>query len=641
VDLYSASRRLGQPFQFLAGDQPELPLDARAIIGNGLTAALVRVDGAIDWLCLPRFDSPSVFGALLDRERGGITAVTPTARPFTSLQSYDPGTNVLETVFTVPGQGLARVLDFMPWDDDPRAGIHELHRRIDVLEGEVELELVFDPRFDYARGPVTIDPHPAGVSARGTNGARLSAVSNQPQWEARAQGGVRQRHTLRRGTPVWMVLAWGADDPEPLAHYRSYERLRVTRRAWRAWSHRLGYDGPWRHHVERSALCMKLLTHAPTGAMVAAPTTSLPEWIGGPRNWDYRYSWIRDSSFAIRAMNLLGYSTEAREFFYFSRDAFDADRGLDVMHTVDGDRVPAELELPHLRGHRGSGPVRIGNGARDQLQLDTVGALVDAAHLYEQFGHSLTLGSWREIRAAIHALRQHLDEPDDGIWEPRSGRRHNVHSKLMTWVALDRGAGLAKAFGDETLRSELEADAARMHAEIFARGLDPTKGHFVAAYDADHVDAALLTLPLYGLVEPADPRFLRTVARIQDELASGSFVHRYKYPDGVGGQEGAFVLCGFWLAEVLAMAGRVDEAQEIFIDHVNAANHVGLLAEEIDPRNREQLGNFPQAFSHLGLINAALRIDLALRQRNEGIRGEPHLVGGTQRRMAPGAGKVR
>ncbi len=629
------ARRLGRPFHFLPGEAPELPLDARAIIGNGLTTALVRVDGVIDWLCLPRFDSPSVFAGLLDRERGGHTAVSPTARPFSSVQAYDPGTNVLETMFTVPSQGIARVLDFMPWDNDPRAGIHEIHRRVDVLEGQVDLEIVFDPRFDYGREPAVMQPYPAGISARGPQGQRLAAVSNREHWQARPEGGVRQRFALRRGESVWLVLSWGDEDPEPVAHYRSYERLRVTRRAWRAWSSRLHYDGPWRHHVERSALCMKLLTYAPTGAMVAAPTTSLPEWIGGPRNWDYRYSWIRDTSFAIRAVNLLGYAAEAREFFYFARDAVDLERGLDVMYAVDGQRVPEELELTHLRGHRGSVPVRIGNGARDQLQLDTVGALVDAAHLYERFGHSLTLSSWRKIRAVIQALRLRLHEPDDGIWEPRSGRRHNVHSKLMSWVALDRGAGLAKAFGDNALHKQLVQEASQTHAEIHARGLDVTGDHFVAAYGANHVDAALLTLPLYGLVEPTDPRFVRTVARIQAELASGSFVYRYKYDDGVAGEEGAFGLCGFWLAEVLAMAGRVDEAAAVFVDHVNASNHVGLLAEEIDPRTGEQLGNFPQAFSHLGLINAALRIDLALRLRNEGIRGEPHLMSGIHRWLSP------
>ena len=635
MDLYSVARRLGRPYHFVADDATELRLDARAIIGDGMTAALVRADGAIDWLCMPRFDSPSVFGALLDRERGGVASVTPVARPFESLQAYDPGTNVLETIFTVPEHGVVRLVDFMPWSDDPRAGIHAIHRRVEVLEGAVELELVFDPRFDYGRDPAAIDVFADGVLARGRAGERFVAVASGPEWRRRAGGGVTQRITLRAGQSYWLVLSWGDREPEPLARYRSYEHLRATRRAWRDWSNRLTYDGPWRHHVVRSALCLKLLTYAPTGALVAAPTTSLPEWIGGPRNWDYRYAWVRDASFAIRAENLLGYSAEARDFFHFVRDAVELDRGLDVMYTVDGRRVPEELELAHLAGHRGSRPVRLGNGARDQLQLDTVGALVDAAHLYERFGNSLTLRSWRTIRGVIELLRARAGEPDDGIWEPRSGRRHNVHTKLMTWVALDRGAGLAAAFGDDALRSALRGEAGAIAAEIEQRGVDPVDGHFVAAYGERHVDAALLTLPLYSFVDARDPRMTRTIDRIRGELGAGSFVYRYRYEDGLAGPEGAFVLCGFWLAEVLALAGDVDAAQAVFVDHVNASNHVGLLAEEIEPHTREQLGNFPQAFSHLGLINAALRIDLALRLRNEGSREEPHLVTGLHRRQHP------
>ncbi len=626
MDLFSSARRLERPYRFVRDQRTELPLDARAIIGDGITCALVRPDGVIDWMCMPRFDSPSVFGALLDVDRGGQTAVTPVAETFTSLQAYDPGTNVLETIFQVPGQGVARLIDFMPWSDDPRAGIHEIHRRIEVLEGEVELELVFDPRFDYGRDPATLACGPHGVRARGRQGEQFVAVATRADWQPRAAGGCVQRVRLPARTTHWMVLAWSGAEPEPLSHYRSYEHLRATRRAWREWSNRLGYDGPWRHHVMRSALCLKLLTYAPTGAMVAAATTSLPEWIGGVRNWDYRYAWVRDSSFAIRTENLLGYTAEARDFFYFVRDAIDLDRGLDVMYAIDGRRVPAEIDLAHLAGHRGSRPVRVGNGARDQLQLDTVGALVDAAHLYERFGNSLTLASWRKIRAVIQTLRQRVGDPDDGIWEPRSGRRHNVHSKLMSWVALDRGAGLAGAFGEATLRGELLDEAEALRTEILARGLHPDGGHFVAAYDETRVDAALLTLPLYGLVDARDPRMVETVRHIRNELGRGSFLYRYRYDDGLPGDEGAFVLCGFWLAEVLAMMGRVDEAQAVFVDHINASNHVGLLAEELDPGTRGQLGNFPQAFSHLGLINAAMRIDLALRLRDEGSRDTPHLV---------------
>jgi alpha,alpha-trehalase len=642
MDLYSAIRRLERPFQFEVGEDPEAPLDARAMIGDGYTAALVRIDGAIDWLCMPRFDSPTVFAGLLDRERGGSSAITPVKRPFTSLQAYDPGTNVLETVFMVPGQGAVRIVDFMPWSNDPRASIHEIHRRIEGLDGRVDLALSFDPRFDYGRDPADLDIQHHGVLARSRVGERFVAVATPAPWTHRPSGGVEQHVRISAGERRWMVLSWDAIAPEPVARYRSFEHLRVTRRAWRAWSNRLNYDGPWRHHVLRSALCLKLLTYAPTGAMVAAPTTSLPEWIGGQRNWDYRYAWVRDASFAIRAENLLGYVDEAREFFHFVRDAVDVERGLDIMYAIEGGQVPDEEVLDHLRGYRGCAPVRIGNAARSQVQLDTTGALVDAAHLYERFGNALTLRSWRKIQALVEAARGALDRPDHGIWEPRSEPRHNVHSKTMLWVALDRGAGIATGFGDEELAAAWTLDAARLRSEILQQGLDPTGKYFVSAYGETEVDAALLTLPLYGLIAEDDPRLIATVDRIRSELGAGNLLYRYRHTvdDGVGGDEGAFVLCGFWLAEVLALMGRLDEAQEVFITHVRGSNHGGLLAEEIDPHTRTQLGNFPQSFSHLGLINAALRIDLGLRLRDEGSHEVPHLISNALRRSSRDSRKL-
>jgi alpha,alpha-trehalase len=631
MDLYSAARRLGRPFQFAPGEDHELPLAAHGVIGDGFTCALVRVDGAIDWLCLPRFDSPSVFGALLDRERGGLTAVTPAQRPFSSLQAYDPGTNVLETVFDVPGQGQLRVVDFMPWSNDPRASIHEVHRRIEGVEGVVDVELIFDPRFDYGRDVPELEISEDGVLARGRRGERLVAIVGGGRWTPRLAGGLRLGLRVRAGERRWMVLSWDAVRPEPVALYRSYEHLRVTRRKWREWSGRLHYDGPWLHHVQRSALCLKLLTYAPTGAMVAAPTTSLPEWIGGTRNWDYRYAWTRDSSLAIRANNLIGFADEAREFFHFMREAVDLEAGLQIMYAIDGGPVPDELELPHLRGHLGSSPVRLGNGARDQVQLDTAGALVDAAHLFEHFGGSLTLRAWRKIRAIVEAARVGSHLPDHGIWEPRAEPRHHVHSKVMTWVALDRGAGIAGAFGEERLRASWRQAAARLHEEICARGVAATGHHFVAAYGQEYPDAALLALPLHGFLPDGHHLLSGTVDWVRRELGAGPYLYRYRGHDGIGEPEGAFVLCGFWLAEALALAGRIEEAQEIFVAHAQAANHVGLLAEEVDPGTGALLGNFPQSFSHLGLINAALRIDLALRLRDEGSRRAPHLVSGTLR----------
>ncbi len=372
---------------------------------------------------------------------------------------------------------------------------------------------------------------------------------------------------------------------------------------------------------------LKLLIHAPTGAMVAAPTASVPEWIGGGRNWDYRYAWTRDAAMAIRAANLIGYQPEARDFFHFVRDILHRyDGELLVMYTVDGHAVPEETVLTHLDGYQGSKPVRIGNGARHQLQLDIGGALVDAAWLYERFGGTLGLRVWREVRQVIETVRQRWSEPDHGIWEPRGMVRHNVHSKLMCWLALDRGERLAQRFGDRRSQA-VWADAARaIREDVVARGLDPKGKGFVAGYGLDAPDAALLLLPIHGFLEPSHPLITETVSRVQRELGDGPYVYRYHTDDGVGGPEGAFVLCGFWLAEALAMAGKIDQAQEIFVAHAEASNHLGLLAEEIDPATGALLGNFPQAFSHLGLINAATRIDLALRLRDEGSREVPHLL---------------
>ncbi len=633
MDLVTIAHRLSRPFVFRDGYDPStIPIAARGMIGNGSTVALVAVDGAIDWLCMPRFDSPSVFARILDGKRGGEMAVRPAARPFESLQQYDPDTNVLESLFRAK-DGQIRVMDYMPWSDDPRASIREVHRRIDCVSGPVDVEIVFDPRFDYARQAPRIHVADNGLMAEGANGERLAmSTSRRLDFVARPEGGMRAIATLSPGEHLWLVLDWDAQAVEPAASYRPYEHLRTTRREWRAWSARLTYDGPWRHDVLRSALALKLLIYRPTGAVVAAPTTSLPEWPGGTRNWDYRFTWARDAAMTIRATNLIGYHDEATEFYHFIRDVVDDSTGLELMYTVDGKRVPVEVELAHLAGSFGARPVRIGNGARDQIQLDTTGAIVDTAHLFERFGGTLTGQAWQKIAGILAHAEHQWREPDHGMWEPRHGVRHNVHSKLMNWLAFDRGTHLATAFGRKDLCTRWAKCAAEVHADICANGMDSKRRHFVSVYGEERPDASLLLLPTQGFLPDDDPRIAETVDWVRRELATGPFVHRYHDADGVGGPEGAFVLCGFWLVEALALQGRLDEAREVFIAHAKAANHVGLLAEEIDPTGGTLLGNFPQAFSHLGLINAALRIDLGLRLRDEGSSRAPHLVGTMMRK---------
>jgi GH15 family glucan-1,4-alpha-glucosidase len=521
---------------------------------------------------------------------------------------------------------VVRLTDYMPWTDDPRATIHEIHRRIQCVEGEVELEVVFDPRFDYGRAETRFDVDGEGVLAAG-GADTMAAVLGGASWSERPEGGLRTTIRTRAGERRWMVMSWDAEQPEPIRAYRPFEHLRMTRHRWREWASKLTYDGPWRHHVLRSALLLKLLIHARTGAMIAAPTTSLPEWIGNTRNWDYRYTWSRDAAMAIRAANLIGYGTEAREYFHFVRETLeDRDNVLHIMYSVDGSEVPPERILERFDGFRDSQPVRIGNGARHQLQLDISGAVVDAAWLYERFGGSLTLRTWRALRGVIETVRRRWPEPDHGIWEPRGKVRHNLHSKLMCWLALDRGSRLTHLFGAEELGRAWNQSSLDVHDDIMRRGLDESGRHFVAAYGLERPDASLLLFPIHGFLEPTHPLITETVRWIRSELGTGPFLHRYRMDDGVGGPEGAFVLCGFWLAEALALAGEVDEAQKIFVAHAEASNHLGLLAEEIDPDSGELLGNFPQAFSHLGLINAAARIDLALRLRDEGSRKVPHLM---------------
>ncbi len=621
MDLYTAAGRIARSFEI---DGKPVELGQHGVIGDGFTAALIGVDGSVDWLCLPRFDSPSVFGSILDPEKGGTFRIRPTSLPFDSIQGYDSDTNVLQTLFRVPDRGVACLTDYMPWTDDPRSSIHELHRLLEVREGALEIEVVFDPRFDYARHKTRVEVTEHGAVAEGPNGECLSiALGCGFRFASRPEGGAIARFTLRPGQRLWAILSWQAGQPEPVTAYRPFEHLRTTRRFWRSWASRLRYDGPWRHDVMRSALVLKLMQYAPTGAMVAAATTSLPINGHGNRNWDYRFSWTRDSAMAIRAMNLMGFADEARGYFHFVRDNVDQRGRLDLMVQIDGTDVPEETLLTHLSGHGGAAPVRIGNAARDQKQFDVTGAVLDAAFLHEKSGGTLSLNLWRKIRELVHDSTQHANEPDHGIWEPRADPTHHVHSKLMNWVALDRAVRLAPRFGENGALNHWSSSRDALRREILEHGYDSQSGTFVGEYGGNSVDATLLLFPIYGFLPATDPRVERTRARVVKDLGAGKFLRRYQAYDGIDADEGAFVLCGFWLAEALALAGCVDEALEVFHNHLDAANHVGLHSEEVCPNTGQPLGNFPQAFSHLGLIQAAARLDLALRLRDEGAERPP------------------
>jgi GH15 family glucan-1,4-alpha-glucosidase len=604
------------------------PLDTGkyGVIGDGSSVAFVGVNGSIDWLCMPRFDSPSIFAAILDQKRGGHFRIAPTGR-YQSRQAYDDATNVLQTLLEQPGQGAAVVTDFMPWNGDPRSTFHEVHRLIEVREGSLILELSFDPRFDYARSETRVELAEEGVVALGENGERIAlAVGSGVKFEHRSGGGVKAFLKLRAGQRQWAILSWNSKRPERVAAYRPFEHMRATRRFWRSWAARMNYDGPWRHDVLRSALLLKLLQYAPTGAMVAAPSTSLPVVPSGDRNWDYRFSWTRDSAMAIRAMNQIGYPDEAQGFFHFVRDTVAARDRLDIMVTIDGGDIPEEILLDSLAGHRGSGPVRLGNAASHQIQHDIVGPLLDAASLHEQSGGTLGLALWRQIRKLVNEAVDCATQPDHGIWEPRSEPQHHVHSKLMTWVALDRALHLAGRFGGDRYDSTWVQARERIRGDILRQGYDRQRGTFTGSYGGGEVDATLLLMPIYDFLPPSDPRVAATTERVIKELGDGRFVRRYRSSDGIPADEGGFVLCGFWLAEALALGRRLDEALEVFHNHLLAANHLGLLAEEVDAPSAAPLGNFPQAFSHLGLIQAAARLDYALRLRDEGSDDAPRLT---------------
>lgn len=623
MDLYTSSQRMATAFE---PDGTPLDTSKYGVIGDGSSVAFVGVNGSIDWLCLPRFDSPSVFAALLDAERGGHFSIAPRGG-YQSRQAYDDATNVLQTLFRQPGIGTAIITDFMPWNGDPRSTFHEVHRLIEVREGSMQFEISFDPRFDYGRGESRVELADEGVVGEGPNGERLAlSVGSNMRFEHNPDGGVRARITLRAGQRQWAILSWQTKRPERVAAFRPFEHMRTTRSFWRSWASRMNYDGPWRHDVLRSALVLKLLQYAPTGSMVAAPSTSLPVVPSGDRNWDYRFSWTRDSAMAIRAMNLIGYPDEAQGFFHFVRDTVAARDRLDIMVSIDGGDIPEEILLDSLSGHRGSGPVRLGNAASHQIQHDIVGPLLDAASLHEQAGGMIGLALWRQIRKLVNEAVMQATQPDHGIWEPRSGPQHHVHSKLMTWVALDRAIHLSSSFGGDRYESTWLQARERIRGDILRQGFDRNTGTFVGSYGGSDVDATLLLMPIYDFLPPSDPRVTATTERVIKELSDGRFLRRYRCDDGIQSDEGGFVLCGFWLAEALALGGRLDEALEVFHNHLSAANHLGLLAEEVDAPSAAPLGNYPQAFSHLGLIQAAARLDYALRLRDEGSDEPPRLA---------------
>jgi GH15 family glucan-1,4-alpha-glucosidase len=592
------------------------------LIGDLQTAALVSGDGTVDWFCCPRFDSPSVFAALLDADRGGHFRIAPDAEHYVSRQLYLPDTAMLITRFMTP-DGVGEVTDFMPVAGSTPTDRHSLVRMLRVVRGTMRFTAELKPRFDYGRAPHKLDLTDDGA-VFSSNGTELTV---HPVGIEQRQAGLERRgddlfltQTLHEGDTagVWLESMGGHPRRVSLAEFEHLEA--ETARFWRDWVNASTYRGRWREMVSRSAITLKLMTYAPTGALVAAPTAGLPELAGGERNWDYRYTWIRDGSFSIHALLGLGYTEEAAAFGRWLRDRSVESAGtgsgpLKIMYRVDGSSDLTEETLDHFEGWRGSRPVRIGNDAADQLQLDIYGEALDAMHRAEAQGLGLAHQGWLSVARMMDWLCDHWDQPDEGIWETRGGRKEFTYGRFQCWVALDRAIRLAGSHGRpaDVGRWTTERDA--IYRQIMSRGWNTETGSFTQYYGSDVLDAALLLMPLTEFVIPTDPMWLSTLDAIERELVSDSLVYRYNpsaSPDGLRGHEGTFSLCTFWYVEALARAGRLTEAQLVFQKMQTYANPLGLFSEEIG-QTGEQLGNFPQAFSHLSLINAAVNLDHHLR----------------------------
>ena len=605
------------------------PIENYGVIGDLHTVALVGNNGSIDWFCYPRFDSPSVFASVLDDAKGGRFVIGPDVGNVTCRQLYLPDTNILITRFMTE-EGVSEVMDFMP----PGPADENYHGRIiriaKVVRGTMSLKLQCSPAFDYGRAEHTVEVRDnravfqsdgLGCMLKVSQSGHQTVVSVRPD----GNGGVVASGTLRENSVLAAVFQ-GVDDagidcdcPEVEG---CLELLENTERYWHQWLRQSRYSGRWREMVDRSALVLKLLCYEPSGAIVAAPTCSLPEDIGGVRNWDYRYTWIRDASFSLYGLMRLGFTYEAGRFMDWLKERcgdLKPDGSLQIMYGIRGEKELPEFTLDHWEGYRKSAPVRIGNAAADQLQLDIYGEMMDSVYLFNKYGTPIDSELWTNLSRLMEWVCDHWDQPDEGIWEVRGGRQHFVYSKLMCWVALDRGVRLAEKRSFPANRERWLQNRDAIYQKIMAEGFNRQRNAFVQAFGSDTLDASNLLMPLVFFVSPTDPKMLSTLEAIncpphEHGLVSDSLVYRYdvaRTADGVAGDEGTFSMCTFWLVEALTRAGRLGNARFIFEKMLSYANHLGLYSEETGPRG-EALGNFPQAFTHLGLISAAFNLDRKL-----------------------------
>ena len=625
------------------------PINSYGVIGDCHSVVLVAPDGSVDWGCLPDFDSPAIFCRLLDANHGGFFQIAPTDNTIPGSQRYLRGSNVLQTRFASTS-GEIVLTDFMPvetlsawpykgmnnntWTRED-GSCHCLVRIVECTHGELPVTMQLKVSPNYAASPCEAHLTPEGMGAIVSDGRQhvgLAIVGSHllPTFSMEIEQEDGERHpsvmaqvTLHEGERLLFALGMGRNlqAAQKLVEYELYQRnfdaeLAHTLHCWRKWLANCNYQGPYREEVQRSALTLKMMTYAPTGAIVAAPTTSLPEDLGGERNWDYRYTWLRDATFTLYAFNVLGFTEEARAFTHWlQRLSYANGEDLQIMYGIRGERDLSEKELPHLEGYCGSQPVRIGNGAAKQQQLDVFGEVLDCIHIYrrqgsfERFGETLAGPLWSMMAMLVEHVCAHWQDTDSGIWEVRGGSRHFVYSKVMCWVALDRGIRAAQQLN-------LDADLPRwmrvrdqIRADILDHGYNTTIGAFTQSYDDLTLDASNLLLPLVGFIPPDDPRMRSTVDRIIEKLTdSRGFVYRYHVDDaddGLSGSEGTFSICSFWLVDNLAMQGRVGEARSLFERLLSYAGRLGLFSEEIEAQGKDALGNYPQAFTHIALINSA------------------------------------
>jgi GH15 family glucan-1,4-alpha-glucosidase len=593
------------------------------LIGDLQTAALITTDGTVDFFCCPRFDSPSVFASLLDADKGGYFKIAPDRDDYVTKQLYFPNSAMLITRFMTP-DGVGEVQDFMPVIEGKPTEKHRLVRMLKVARGTMRFKIDLQPRFDYGRAKHTVEVTEHGALFRSdsmeltlhTSGRRAPGDPEAAE-VARAGDGLRAIITMQEGQTGGLVLESMGGQPRSLRPSDITRLADDTARYWRNWLNRSSYQGRWRDMVTRSAMTLKLLTYEPTGAPVAAPTLGLPEQAGGERNWDYRYTWIRDGSLSMHALAGLGYLDEAAKFGDWLRDRVTESAGSDgsgpmkIMYRVDGSSDLIEENLAHLEGWRGSRPVRLGNGAADQLQLDIYGEALDAILTGENHGLQINHGGWLALTGVIDWVADNWDQPDEGIWESRGGRKDFTYGRFQCWVALDRAIRLAEKHGRPANIARWVVARDNIYNQVMQRGWNKKAKAFTQHYATDVLDSSLLLMPLEGFITPQDPMWLSTLQAMDRELVSDSLVYRYNpaaSPDGLHGDEGTFSLCTFLYVDALARAGRLEDGELIFEKMLTYGNHLGLFSEEIGSTG-EQLGNFPQAFTHLALINAAISLN--------------------------------